>query len=158
MASTWSDENTEILKIRWAQGASAGVIGKELGLSRQSITSKVDRLGLPTRETVIRVQYPRKAIAPRPAFELPPQAVTADDIPLSQRKQLLDLEDHHCRFPYGDVGTSEFFFCGGDAVSGMPYCHAHCRVAYNPRNSRQAAALNKKLKANEAPSLVPEAA
>ncbi len=51
--------------------------------------------------------------------------LSADAIPLHQRKQLLDLEQHHCRWPYGDPGKPDFFFCGATAIKGSSYCHAH---------------------------------
>jgi GcrA cell cycle regulator len=50
--------------------------------------------------------------------------------PEHQRKSLLELEEHHCRWPIGEVLASEFHFCGADRVDGLPYCDAHCKRAY----------------------------
>ena len=48
--------------------------------------------------------------------------------------KLLDLER---RWPIGDPGSADFFFCGGQTVSGLPYCAYHSRVAYQPANQRR---------------------
>ncbi len=50
---------------------------------------------------------------------------------------LLDLTDDTCRFPIGDPGTPRFAFCGGMAVSGLPYCGGHCRIAYQAPAARR---------------------
>jgi GcrA cell cycle regulator len=59
------------------------------------------------------------------------------EIPQEQRKTLLQLNEHTCRWPVGDPGSAEFYFCGGDATNEMPYCGYHCRVAYQPANDRR---------------------
>lgn len=58
--------------------------------------------------------------------------IADDQIPQEQRKQLFDLENCHCRWPIGDVGTSSFFFCGhpsADFKRGVPYCPMHANRA-----------------------------
>lgn len=52
-----------------------------------------------------------------------------DLIPIGQRKRLLDLKQGDCRFPYGDPGKPNFFFCGGDAGTAS-YCAFHCGIAF----------------------------
>jgi GcrA cell cycle regulator len=34
-------------------------------------------------------------------------------------------------------GSSDFIFCGGNAVAGLPYCAYHCRIAYRPAADRR---------------------
>jgi GcrA cell cycle regulator len=58
-------------------------------------------------------------------------------IPLGQRRSLLELTEETCRWPIGDPGSPEFFFCGGAAIVGLPYCAHHSRVAYQPANVRR---------------------
>jgi GcrA cell cycle regulator len=36
----------------------------------------------------------------------------------------------------GDPGSTEFFFCGGEAADS-PYCTFHSRVAYQPASDRR---------------------
>jgi GcrA cell cycle regulator len=50
-----------------------------------------------------------------------------------QRKQLVDLTKQSCRFPYGDVGQSDFFFCGATALKEAPYCARHAGIAFRAR-------------------------
>lgn len=50
-------------------------------------------------------------------------------VPQAQRKDILDLEDHHCRWPI-DKPQGGFEFCGGEKVPGLSYCSHHSRRAY----------------------------
>ena len=58
-------------------------------------------------------------------------------IPLGQRRTLLELTEETCRWPIGDPGQPDFFFCGGQTITGLPYCAYHSRVAYQPPNMRR---------------------
>ena len=58
-------------------------------------------------------------------------------IPIGQRRTLLELTEETCRWPIGDPGSPEFFFCGGQALTSLPYCTYHSRVAYQPANLRR---------------------
>src|ERR1700722_11688922 len=58
-------------------------------------------------------------------------------IPIGQRCSLLELNDSKCRWPIGDPGSVEFFFCGGMPIDGLPYCSYHSRVAYQPAADRR---------------------
>jgi GcrA cell cycle regulator len=42
------------------------------------------------------------------------------------------LSDRTCRWPVGDPGNSDFFFCGAQPFRNKPYCAAHCARAYRP--------------------------
>jgi GcrA cell cycle regulator len=59
------------------------------------------------------------------------------EIPIEQRKTLLQLSDATCRWPVGDPGSTDFFFCGGNSNEGSPYCSYHSRVAYQPASDRR---------------------
>lgn len=54
--------------------------------------------------------------------------IVDSDIPLEQRKTILELNDETCRWPIGE-GAS-MFFCGAEPLDGKPYCGAHCARAY----------------------------
>ena len=58
-------------------------------------------------------------------------------IPISQRRTLLELTEQTCRWPIGDPGSPEFFFCGGNTVTKLPYCAYHSRIAYQPLTERR---------------------
>jgi len=55
--------------------------------------------------------------------KLPPPRIEDTTIPQEQRKTFAQLDHGHCRWPIGDPGTEEFFFCGGEAHGS--YCAAH---------------------------------
>lgn len=63
-------------------------------------------------------------------------------IPLEQRQTVMGLTRKNCHWPVGDPTSADFFFCGGAAVKGRPYCAGHCKVAYgnsvgpNPKSFR----------------------
>ena len=44
--------------------------------------------------------------------------------------QLQDLKDRMCKWPHGDPQESDFHFCGGPSVPGLPYCEEHVKAAY----------------------------
>jgi GcrA cell cycle regulator len=126
------------------------VIGKvhRLGLSgrAKSPSSAAPRPRKPrTHSHMLRVRTHSHMLRVRPqmrgntalayAHELevePEPELIENIIPIGQRCTLLELSDDKCRWPIGDPGSSEFFFCGGKPVEGVPYCGYHSRVAYQP--------------------------
>jgi len=157
---SWTDERVETLKKLWAEGHSASRIAAELGgITRNAVIGKVHRLGLSGRakspsSAAPRPRKPRAAAhmlrISRPsirgnttlahAFELDmePEAHPIDTvIPIGQRRSLLELTEDTCRWPIGDPGSADFYFCGGPAVTSLPYCAYHSRVAYQPANVRR---------------------
>lgn len=47
---------------------------------------------------------------------------------MSTLDAVLNLEPHHCRYPYGE--GSQMTFCGSKRVSGLPYCEQHARKCF----------------------------
>ena len=157
---TWTDERVEQLKKLWESGLSASQIAAELGnITRNAVIGKVHRLGLSGRakSPSSAVPRPRKArpaqhmvrlsrpmsrgnTALAQAFEAEPEhdPIAYDNVvPMTQRKTLLELSEATCHWPVGDPGSPEFFFCGGVALTGLPYCAHHSRVAYQPTVDRR---------------------
>ena len=52
-------------------------------------------------------------------------------IPEDQRLNLLQLNEHTCKWPIGDPLTPDFYFCGQHSEEGKPYCEFHSRRAYH---------------------------
>ena len=71
--------------------------------------------------------------------EAAPETATPRDIalPPSERVTIMDLREYMCRWPLGDPTTAEFRFCGGRAITGLPYCPHHSQVAYQPAAERR---------------------
>jgi GcrA cell cycle regulator len=156
----WTDERVELLKKLWADGLSASQIAAELGgITRNAVIGKVHRLGLSGRakSPASAAPRPRKSRTPahmlrvaRPqvrgntalahAYEYEPEPepeLTDNVIPMGQRRTILELTEDTCRWPIGDPGTSDFFFCGGNTMGALPYCAFHSRVAYQPVTDRR---------------------
>ena len=71
-------------------------------------------------------------------YDVEPEPEVLDNIiPIGQRRSLLELNEMTCRWPIGDPGSADFFFCGGQTVTSLPYCAYHSRVAYQPPNLRR---------------------
>lgn len=152
----WTEERVALLKERYGQGYSAGQIANELacGITRNAVIGKALRLGLtrpikkprkdaPPPQPRIRVRQAKvigkttSANAFVPVVELPPEPIHQSDaeIPGAQRiKTVLGLNSTNCHWPVGEVGTEEFFFCGGNAVPDRPYCAYHCACAHETRS------------------------
>jgi len=157
---SWNDERVELLKKLWSDGLSASQIAAELGgITRNAVIGKVHRLGLSGRakSPSSAAPRPRKARAhphmlrvSRPAvrgntalahafeYDIEPEPQLVDNvIPIGQRRTILELTEETCRWPIGDPGTTDFFFCGGQTSTGLPYCCFHSRVAYQPSGDRR---------------------
>jgi GcrA cell cycle regulator len=159
----WNDERVEQLKKLWADGLSASQIAAQLGeVTRNAVIGKVHRLGLATRASSNRtnssrlrmrqaqprrnVQRQRTTAVGNTAFR---QMLEADltqgqvtiieeiEIPLAERKTLQQLTEGMCRWPIGDPQLVDFHFCGRNKVTGLPYCEAHARRAYQPPQPRR---------------------
>src|SRR6201997_52736 len=157
---SWTDERVELLKKLWSDGLSASQIAAELGgITRNAVIGKVHRLGLSGRakSTSSASPRPRKARSPSHMlrigrasirgntalahayeFEVEAEPELIDNIiPIGQRRTILELSEQTCRWPVGDPGSVDFFFCGGNTVAGLPYCAYHSRVAYQPPSERR---------------------
>ncbi|QIB34441.1 GcrA family cell cycle regulator [Ancylobacter pratisalsi] len=165
----WTDERVELLKKLWSEGLSASQIAAELGgVTRNAVIGKVHRLGLSGRAKAMTAAAPRQR-KPRPApastasarpmvhgntalatatrvmAEPEPQELpdpVANVIPMAERCTILDLNEFTCRWPVGDPGKEDFFYCGSRTKIGTTYCAFHARIAYQPvqdRNRRRLA-------------------
>jgi GcrA cell cycle regulator len=155
---SWTDERVELLKKLWSDGLSASQIAAELGgITRNAVIGKVHRLGLSGRAKSNASPRPRKprsathmlrigrpairgntALAHAYDYELEAEPELIENIiPIGQRRTILELNEQTCRWPVGDPGSSDFFFCGGNTLAGLPYCAYHSRVAYQPPSERR---------------------
>jgi GcrA cell cycle regulator len=66
-----------------------------------------------------------------------PEPIRLVDIPKGERVNLLMLSDKTCRWPIGEPGTEDFFFCGMSPRESTPYCEYHARLAYQPLYDRR---------------------
>jgi GcrA cell cycle regulator len=52
-------------------------------------------------------------------------------IPEDKRLNLLQLNEHTCKWPIGDPLAKDFYFCGQHSLETGPYCEFHSRRAYH---------------------------
>ena len=164
-ALPWTDARIAHLKMRWSQGVTAQRIARELGggISRSAVLGKIHRLGfaeLSPRAWVHRSHLKRagerrishqlwaalgRTFAgqqwPPPAWVIEAKPYVEDpridaDIPLAQRRSLLDLTRGACRWPVGDPSHPDFFFCGAEALRGELYWR-HIAPAHIDRRPKQ---------------------
>jgi len=160
MARAWTNERIEVVLRLWREGQSASLIAQQVGgTTRNAVLGKLHRMKIdthrdvPTRRKKGGFRRSRKrarpskppvpaavsalaaALADAPIEPLP--VMTDKPAPAGQRRTLLDLEAHHCRWPIGDVHDADFHFCGATKVAGLSYCLAHARRAYQPPQPRR---------------------
>ena len=147
MAMGWTDEKKEKLRELLADGLSANEVAAEMTtwrepVSRNAVIGMARRLGLPLNGAKPASPGPKPRLpyagqekrgakkeenkpAPEPLPEPMPLALTDRSV-----RNVVELRDHHCRYPSGTPGREDFFYCGQDAVAGLPYCAAHAGLCY----------------------------
>jgi GcrA cell cycle regulator len=160
--ATWSSERVEALRRYFAAGLSCSRIANEIGVTRNAVIGKMNRLGLSRPKEVIARQLRRERAA-RPArlkaLWRPPRSQPTivaqhamleaafpdpqpclEAIPINGRGcTLLELGQEKCRWPISSPGAADFCFCGNEPVKGLPYCPGHARLAYRPAGRQRIA-------------------
>ncbi len=109
----WTDELVAELSRLWNEGHSTAEIGRRLGVTKNAVVGKANRIGLPARQSPIK----------RTVSGVQPDA----------------LRRGQCAWPIGDPRKPGFRFCGKPSEAGKPYCMAHCQAAYIPDRRNKAA-------------------
>jgi GcrA cell cycle regulator len=140
--ATWTSERVEQLKGCISAGLTCSQIAAEIGVSRNAVIGKMNRLGLSRpREVLAREPQAKRAAwrsrnvtrlftQHRVFVELPPAPAEATAIYNGPGCSLLDLSPGKCRWPISEPGAHDFCFCGSQQVEGLPYCAGHARLAY----------------------------
>lgn len=153
----WTNQDEAKLKQLWADGHSASQIAQMMGmgLTKNSIIGKANRLKLPARTTTM--SKSQKSAAARASVDIirakrpkgckgqpKPQAIAAllvdkdiplEPMPLSEEEMgndvtplignVLGLNPYTCKWPIGDPLLPGFGFCGRHSDEGSPYCAQH---------------------------------
>ncbi len=143
MSKEWSNEEVEILKTMWNNGASATQIAHELpDRSRNAVLGQVLRSNMPKRTGNLTPRQmraystvPGVPAAPKPPkVEKAPVVVEEDLVPMDPPITTLNLRDSHCKWPY-DAPGGGYHYCGKTPKPGSPWCPGHHRKAYQPKTS-----------------------
>lgn len=151
----WTRDRLDELRRLMALGWSSGKIGEAMGVSRNAVIGKGSRLGLrfgdvsgQDRQRIVakggrqkpkffgrESKFESRPAPPPKGKSLPPQLTDGEVARLAAIPDtvgvasLLDLEDHHCRYPVGEPTRG---FCGQTQVGGLPYCPKHANRCYRP--------------------------
>lgn len=144
----WTDAAVASLIRQSDAGSSCSVIAGELMqefggiLTRNAVIGKLSRLGRSKGRPICakdrgritpRPRAIRKApvavarLAPPPPTPVKAKPAVAPESPPAGGVRLMDLKEHHCRWPYGDPQHPDFVFCGlpRDQHATLPFCAAH---------------------------------
>jgi GcrA cell cycle regulator len=132
---TWTAERVAQLTSCFNAGLTCAQIAYEIGVSRNAVIGKMNRLGLSRGRTPAaprmrsggpsrRPQILSQRVMLKALFASEP---IADDVVSAEPCSLLNLAPRKCRWPVNGAG---FTFCGNSTADGMSYCAGHARMAY----------------------------
>jgi GcrA cell cycle regulator len=145
---TWSSERVEQLKRCFQAGLTCSQIAREIGVTRNAVIGKMNRMGLSRPRDLLSAQLRRAAKLAHPKKErswkrvsvliqrkllreaYPEARVEAVPIRDGRGCTLLELRQGQCRWPINEPGAENFCFCGNESFTGFPYCAGHARLAY----------------------------
>jgi GcrA cell cycle regulator len=149
---TWTDEQVERLRDLCGSpqcGTSAWIarqMNDEFGTTytRNAIIGKMGRCDIvaPRPLSAVKEKLIKKARKPKFNFARPAQVVIEDGPAIMPTEfphkcDLFGLTNESCRWPCGNPGEAEFFFCGqpeADLLKRVPYCRAHMRASVSYRH------------------------
>jgi len=99
-------------------------------LSRNACIGKARRLALPMRDATPRKLVKKeKKMRVRVDAPIPPKIRNRTTGP---GIEIVQLNHSNCHWPLGKVEDyPPYLYCGNPAEFDRPYCHAHCKKAYN---------------------------
>lgn len=137
---SWQPEEDDLLRALWVKNISARQISITIGRTRNAVIGRANRLKLTPRAVSRHAPKPG-AGRPRPRrsreLRRKQQKYIQDfkvalkrmeGVELKEGVNLVDLEEHHCRFIAGDP-LKGGVFCGQEKREGSSYCpehHAFC--------------------------------
>ncbi len=153
-AHEWPAEKVQRFVELWNEGVSASLIGLALGVSRNAVLGKRNRMGLQSRKVEARKEYAdgikikrptyqrirkdKRTVAPSLGFKrlrvpklsaapFEPRAVALPEPSAEFRCDFRGLDrEKQCHFPHGD---DNFQFCGHPKTRG-PYCDYHAALCW----------------------------
>lgn len=139
----WNESAIATLRTLKAEGLSASLIGKELGVTRNAVIGKLHRMGIVHEQRVEQVRKSnnksnaaseRIRIARMLRKRKLAEMTAARGARMAHKpgsKTIFELEMLDCRWPMGDALEPAVLFCGENSAPGRPYCAAHCKCMYS---------------------------
>ena len=137
----WTAEQEKTLRELWGKGATQTEIAVELGypFTRNSVAGKIDRLGISKDAPADKIRKGRPRNLPTiphgfmhtPSGPILRRTVhfnpSITQLPRCEAIDILELKDHHCRWPIDGDGPMRY--CGLDKVNGSSYCGEHHMIS-----------------------------
>jgi GcrA cell cycle regulator len=129
----WTPERIEQLSSLWDTGLSAQAIGREMGLSKNSIVGKARRLKLTPRPSPIKlrdggpiVHVPPAPKTTLPGFDAPGPAAAKPAVVAPVRVPQPAVPVYARVMPCQYIaGGRPFVMCRAPSIPGRPYCREH---------------------------------
>jgi len=141
--ATWTSDRVAQLRSCASAGLTCSQIAGEIGVSRNAVIGKMNRLGLSRPRTMAAPERQHATGRPRSdnvtrlfsqhqiLMRLPPEPLRPPEtIRNGNGCSLLELTPGKCRWPINEPGAADFCFCAHPKVEGLPYCVGHARIAY----------------------------
>ena len=151
MQKPWSDTAIERAAAWWRDGLTAYEIGERLGVTRNAVIGKMNRLGLvappgsqaegarkgaKARVKKFNYRFEKTPASLKRPGKLPPEPPKPLLMPPARatgaQEALRKLRIHDCRWPIGDPRSDNFRFCGARKYPGSSYCVHHFIASINP--------------------------
>lgn len=142
----WTEERIgELLKLR-ESGLSASQIAERLGdgVSRSAVIGRLHRLNARPKARPAPKPKPKRKRKPERRVEPPvPMTINRPQLTSEQNEivvgAVLALRPEQCRFPLGEISSSDFRFCEAmQFQEGNSYCETHSAIAHQPPAVREA--------------------
>jgi GcrA cell cycle regulator len=123
--SPWTVERDDELRTHWELGLSAGAIGRLMGMTKNQVIGRANRINLPPRQSPIKPRDPHAF--PEPAAKI---------VPLPEPVR-------GCQYIAGEPKGIRTVFCGSPKKLGSPYCASHHSVCFVPPTPRRLATIDR---------------
>ena len=149
----WPSEKVAELTRMWLAGSTATEIGVAIGVTRNAVIGKVQRLGLQRDPILTAINHKRNSkkqggnspvlmrgvsaarkIKERKSRAKPKLVCVSVEDENVPTKTLMEMGPRECRWPIGDAPdgrAAEQRFCGGKTLKNCTYCTRHGIKAYD---------------------------
>ena len=126
----WTDYRLSKLREMWGKGYPAIEIASMLGVTKNSIIGKANRLNLTARKRSGSLGIKRPRTVSKSEHQESIFMTSEPEKPTT----LLGLKDDQCKFPLGKDSPAAFF-CGRKRWGMFSYCKMHIEISHvkNPR-------------------------
>ena len=143
---SWNEEKVNKLKELWGKGNTASQIAEIIGgISRNAVIGKAHRLNLSakikTRAATSNQNFENsqeeKNKTKRGRKSKFKSLIIEKDFEPENPKQLEELNENTCKWPFGHPDENSFYFCGRSSLKDFSYCKLHLLYAYQPKGKKE---------------------